>query len=657
MAAAAPLPAGAAIAFEAAPFSPPFPRNREKTAAPHAIALRAEEGGLGASSSSTLTAMRIEDYALIGDCETAALVGRDGSIDWLCWPRFDSPACFAALLGSHDHGHWLIQPKDSSVRVVRRYRPNTLILETRFETPDGAATLIDFMPPRGRHSAIIRMVVGERGQVPMMTKLVFRFGYGAIVPWMTRLEDGTYRAIAGPDMVVLRTPVQLIGLNLTTVGTFIVAAGEAIPFELIYSSSHLPPPVSRDPTGALEATEAFWRSWTAKCSAEGPWHEAVMRSLITLKALTYAPTGGIVAAPTTSLPEHPGGPRNWDYRFCWLRDATMTLLAMMHAGIHWEAQAWRDWMVRAVAGSAHQIQPLYGISGERQLNEWVVPWLPGFANSKPVRVGNAAHLQFQLDVFGEVMDALHQARRTGLTTSESGWQVQIGLLGQLARVWSEPDEGIWEVRAGRRHFTYSKVMAWLAFDRAIRSAQTFGLEGPVDQWRKLRAQICAEVCERGFDPQLDSFVQSYGSKQVDASLLLLPSVGFLPVSDPRISGTITEIERRLLVDGFVTRYETSDPIDGLPPGEGVFLACSFWLVDAYVLQGRRRDAEQLFRRLIGLRNDVGLLSEEYDPATQRLVGNFPQAFSHVGLINSAFNLTRTVMPSEQRSHQATGAPA
>jgi GH15 family glucan-1,4-alpha-glucosidase len=595
--------------------------------------------------------MRIEDYALIGDCETAALVGRDGSIDWLCWPRFDSEACFAALLGSHDHGHWRIYPKHAGARMVRRYRPNTLILETRFETPEGAATLIDFMPPRGRHSNIIRMVVGERGRVPMATKFVFRFGYGAIVPWMTRLEDGTYRAIAGPDMVVLRTPVQLRGENLTTVGNFIVAAGETIPFVLTYSSSHLPPPAPRDPATSLEATEAFWRDWTGKCSAEGPWHEAVVRSLITLKALTYAPTGGIVAAPTTSLPEHPGGPRNWDYRFCWLRDATMTLLAMMHAGIHWEAQAWRDWMVRAVAGSAYQIQPMYGIAGERHLNEWIVPWLPGFANSKPVRVGNAAHRQFQLDVFGEVMDALYQARRSGLTTSQSGWRVQVALLGHLARVWSQPDEGIWEVRSERRHFTYSKVMAWVAFDRAIKSAESFGLEGPVGQWRQLRAQIAAEVCERGFDAQIGSFVQSYGSKQLDASLLLLPSVGFLPVSDPRIGGTIRAIEQRLLAHDFVMRYDTSNSVDGLPPGEGVFLACSFWLVDAYVLQGRRQDAERLFKRLIGLRNDVGLLSEEYDPVAQRLIGNFPQAFSHVGLINSAFNLTRSLMPSGQRSQQ------
>jgi GH15 family glucan-1,4-alpha-glucosidase len=592
--------------------------------------------------------MNIEDYALIGDCETAALVGRDGSIDWLCWPRFDSEACFAALLGTHEHGHWRIGPQHPEARISRRYRPKTLILETRFETPEGAATLIDFMPPRGRHSNVVRIVVGERGRVPIATKVVFRFGYGAIVPWMTRMEDGAYRAIAGPDMVLLRTPVHLRGENLTTVGNFSVAAGDTIPFVLTYCSSNHPPPAARDPTSSLEATEAFWLDWTGKCSAGGPWHDAVVRSLIVLKALTYAPTGGIVAAPTTSLPERLGGVRNWDYRFCWLRDATLTLLAMMHAGIYWEAQAWRDWMLRAVAGSPDQIQPLYGISGERRLNEWVVPWLPGFSNSRPVRVGNDAHRQFQLDVFGEVMDANHQARRSGLATTDSGWRVQVAMLDHLARVWFEPDEGIWEIRAERRHFTYSKVMAWVAFDRAIKSVESFGLEGPVARWRKLRAQIFAEVCERGFDAELGSFVQSYGSKKVDASLLLLPTVGFLPVSDPRISGTVSAIEQRLLVNDFVLRYETSEALDGLPPGEGVFLACSFWLVDVYVLQGRREDAERLFKRLIGLCNDVGLLSEEYDPAARRLIGNFPQAFSHVGLINSAFNLTRSLIPVEQR---------
>jgi GH15 family glucan-1,4-alpha-glucosidase len=417
---------------------------------------------------------------------------------------------------------------------------------------------------------------------------------------------------------------------------------------LTYCPSNHPLPAPRDPFASLESTEAFWLDWTAKCTTEGPWHEAVVRSLISLKALTYAPTGGIVAAPTTSLPESLGGPRTWDYRFCWLRDATLTLLAMMHAGIYREAAAWRDWMVRAVAGSPDQIQPLYGISGERRLNEWIVPWLPGFKNSQPVRIGNEAYRQFQLDVFGEVMDASHQARRSGIATTNTGWQVQLALLDHLAQVWCEPDEGIWEVRGGRRHFTYSKVMAWVAFDRAIKSVESFGLEGPVARWRKLRAHIAAEVCERGFDAQLGSFVQSYGSKQLDASLLLLPCVGFLPVSDARVSGTIGAIERRLMADGFVMRYDTTCD-DGLPPGEGAFLACSFWLVDVYVLQGRRQDAERLFKRLLKLRNDVGLLSEQYDIASQQLIGNFPQAFSHIGLINSAFNLTRALMPVEQRS--------
>jgi GH15 family glucan-1,4-alpha-glucosidase len=599
--------------------------------------------------------MGIEDYALIGDCETAALVSRNGSIDWLCWPRFDSAACFAALLGTCEHGHWQIGPRNAEVCISRRYRPRTLILETRFETPEGAATLIDFMPPRGRHSNVIRIVAGESGRVQMATMLVLRFGYGAIVPWVTSMEDGTWRAIAGPDMVVLRTPVNLRGENLTTVGTFSVAAGDIIPFVLTYCASNNPPPSPQDPTTSLEATEAFWHDWTGKCSAEGPWHDAVVRSLITLKALTYAPTGGIVAAPTTSLPESLGGPRNWDYRFCWLRDATLSLLAMMHAGIYWEAQAWREWMIRAVAGSADQIQPLYGISGERRLNEWTVSWLPGFKDSRPVRVGNEAYRQFQLDVFGEVMDANHQARRSGLATTGSGWRVQVAMLDHLARIWSEPDEGIWEIRAERRHFTYSKVMVWVAFDRAIKSVESFGLEGPVEQWRKLRAQIAAEVCERAFDAEIGSFVQFYGSKEVDASLLLLPTVGFLPVSDPRISGTISAIERRLLLNDFVLRYDTGNGVDGLPPGEGVFLACSFWLVDVYVLQGRRQDAERLFCRLLDLCNDVGLLSEEYDPAARRLIGNFPQAFSHIGLINSAFNLTRSLMPVEQRARGCEAA--
>jgi GH15 family glucan-1,4-alpha-glucosidase len=598
----------------------------------------------------------IEDYAMIGDCETAALVSRDGSIDWLCWPRFDSEACFAALLGTHEHGHWRIGPRHPGVRVTRRYRPNTLILETRFETSEGVATLVDFMPPRDQHSNIVRMVVGEHGRVTIATKIVFRFGYGAVVPWMTRMEDGAWRAIAGPDMVALRTPVHLRGENLTTVGTFTVSAGDAIPFVLTYCASNNPPPDPLDPTSSLHATEAFWRDWTGKCTAGGTWHDAVVRSLITLKALTYAPTGGIVAAPTTSLPERLGGPRNWDYRFCWLRDATLTLLAMMHAGINLEAQAWREWMLRAVAGSADQIQPIYGISGERRLTEWTAPWLPGFKNSQPVRIGNEAYRQFQLDVFGEVMDAHHQARRSGLATTDSGWRVQVAMLDHLAGVWFEPDEGIWEIRAGRRHFVYSKVMAWVAFDRAIKSAESFGLDGPVARWRRLRTQIFDEVCERGFDAELGSFVQFYGSKEIDASLLLLPTVGFLPVTDPRITGTVRAVEQRLVVNGFVLRYDSSEAADGLPPGEGVFLACSFWLVDVYVLQGRKEDAERLFKRLLELCNDVGLLSEEYDPAARQLLGNFPQAFSHIGLINSAFNLTRPLIPAEQRRQGCDPAP-
>jgi GH15 family glucan-1,4-alpha-glucosidase len=595
---------------------------------------------------------RIEDYALIGDCEAAALVGRNGSIDWLCWPRFDSDACFAALLGTDEHGRWQIAPCDRNARVSRRYRPNTLILETRFECAEGAATLIDFMPVGATHSSVIRLVIGERGCVTMRTELVIRFGYGAIVPWVTRLDDGTLRAIAGPDMVVLRTPVELTGQNLRTVGEFTVAAGEAVPFVLTYVPSHTPLPQPLDPQAMLEVTEGFWTGWAEKCRPAGHCSDAVVRSLITLKALTYRPTGGIVAAPTASLPEHLGGTRNWDYRFCWLRDATLTLLALMDAGFYEEAQSWRDWLIRAVAGSPEQVQIMYGIAGERRLIEWEVPWLPGYERSAPVRVGNAAHGQLQLDVFGEVMDALHQARRSGLATSESGWALQQASLAHLERVWTEPDEGIWEVRGARRHFTYSKVMAWVAFDRAIRSAGQFGLEGPLDRWREVAAAIHVDVCRRGFDRELGSFVQAYDSKQLDASLLLLPQVGFLPPDDPRMRGTLQAIEQRLMVDGFLMRYDSAATEDGLPPGEGAFLACSFWLVDAYILQRRWQDARRLFDRLLALRNDVGLLSEEYDPRTGRLVGNFPQAFTHVGLINSAFNLSRFESPAEQRAGPA-----
>ena len=594
----------------------------------------------------------IEDYALIGDCEAAALVARNGSLDWLCWPRFDSDACFAALLGSEEHGHWQIAPRDDGARITRRYRPNTLILETRFECSEGVVTLVDFMPMQGTHSSVVRLVVGERGRVSMDTKLVLRFGYGAIVPWVTRLDDGALRAVAGPDMVVLRTPVHLTGQNLTTVGKFTVGAGEAVPFVLTYENSHLPPPARLDPRAALAETESFWTAWTKKCRPPGHCSDAVLRSLITLKALTYWPTGGIVAAPTTSLPECLGGVRNWDYRFCWLRDATLTLIALMDAGFYDEAQSWREWLLRAIAGSPDQAQIMYGIAGERRLTEVELPWLPGHQGSAPVRVGNAAHSQLQLDTFGEVMDALHQARCKGIASSESGWALQQSFLSHLERIWTEPDEGIWETRGGPQHFTYSKVMAWVAFDRAIKSAEQFGLEAPLDRWRQLAAAIHADVCRRGFDRELGSFVQSYGSKHLDASLLLLPLVGFLPPDDPRVRGTLQAIERRLLVDGFVLRYDTAATDDGLPPGEGAFLACSFWLVDAYTAQERWQDARRMFERLLGLRNDVGLLSEEYDPRTGRLVGNFPQAFTHVGLVNSAFNLTQLEAPEEHRAEPA-----
>jgi GH15 family glucan-1,4-alpha-glucosidase len=593
-------------------------------------------------------AARIEDYAMIGDCRTAALVARNGSIDWLCCPRFDAEACFAALLGTREHGRWLIAPH-AEARITRRYRPNTLVLETHFETDDGAATLVDFMPFRGRHSTIVRLVIGTRGSLRMRAELILRFGYGAIVPWVSRLETGALRAIAGPDMVIVNTPVHLRGEDMTTVGDFVINRDETIPFVLSYLPSHKPLDEPFDPMRALSDTETFWRDWSAKCRPAGPWTEAVVRSMITLKALTYAPTGGMVAAPTMGLPEQIGGTRNWDYRYCWLRDATLVLIGAMSAGFFEEAQAWREWLLRAVAGSPDQLQIMYGIGGERRLTEWTAPWLPGYENSAPVRVGNAAHSQLQLDVFGEIMDVHHQARRSGLSANESGWAAQLAFLDHLKQIWREPDDGIWEVRGERRQFTHSKVMAWVAFDRAIKSAETFGLEGPLDEWRKLREEISDEVCAKGFDPQLGSFVQSYGANALDASLLMLPAVGFLPVSDPRVKGTVAAIERRLLRNGFVMRYDTGEVDDGLPPGEGAFLACSFWLADVYTLQDRFADAERLFRRLVGLGNDVGLLSEEYDPQAKRFVGNFPQAFSHMALVHSAYNLTRLEKPVEQRA--------
>ena len=600
---------------------------------------------------------RIEDYGLIGDCETAALVSKDGSIDWLCWPRFDSGACFAALLGNSKNGRWRIAPAQAKSRITRRYRPATLILETTFTTADGEVTVIDFMPLREQASHLVRLVVGTRGTVAIRTELVIRFDYGQSVPWVKRTENGDLLAISGPDMVVLRTPVEMRGEQLTSVGEFTVSAGETIPFVLMYVQSHLPAPDPVDAEDALRQTQNFWEEWTSVHKSTGPYAPFVLRSLITLKALTYLPTGGIVAAPTTSLPEQLGGLRNWDYRFCWLRDATLTLLALMNSGYYDEACAWRDWLLRAAAGSPSQIQIMYGLAGDKRLAEWEVPWLAGYEGSRPVRIGNAAADQLQLDVFGEVLDAMHQARVGGLPPLADAWDFQRVLVSHLEEIWPLEDEGIWEVRGGRRHFTYSKMMAWVAFDRTIRSAEAFGLEGPIDHWRKLRARIHAEVCDKAFNPKIGAFMQSYGSEHLDASALLIPVVGFLPPSDPRVAGTVEAIERKLMTNGFVLRYDTDVTQDGLPPGEGAFLACSFWLADAYILLGRRDDARKLFERLLTLCNDLGLLSEEYDPAGKRLLGNFPQAFSHIALVITAHNLDRAEKPCEQRSGHVSLASA
>jgi GH15 family glucan-1,4-alpha-glucosidase len=593
-------------------------------------------------------ALRIEDYALIGDCKTAALVGRDGAIDWLCWPRFDSPACFAALLGTADNGRWLIAPTRPGVAASRRYRPGTLILETEFETESGRATLIDFMA-FSDEANLVRIVVGQLGRVDFRSEFVVRFNYGSTVPWVNRLEDGTINAIAGPERLVLRTPAELYGEDLRTLGEFTVEAGMSVPFVLSCGTSVQTAPPAIDAFAALEQTEAAWRDWSDRCPAVGPWTAAVKRSVITLKALTFAPTGGIVAAATTSLPERLGGVRNWDYRYCWLRDATFTLLAFMHLGYYEEARAWRDWLFRAVAGSPEQVQILYGVGGERWLPELIVPWLPGYENSSPVRIGNAASQQLQIDVFGEIADAMLHTLKAGMPVPERGRALRPVVLEYLARVWREPDEGIWEVRGGPQHFVHSKVMAWVAFDRAADAleAEAFGDSG--QRWREIADQIHAEVCERGFDQELNSFVQAYGSKRLDASLLLSSLVGFLPANDPRIQGTIRAVEHRLLIDGeFVLRYESENPGDGLPDGEGAFLACSFWLVDNYILQGRYAEARQLFDRLLSRCNDVGLLAEEVDPRSGRMLGNFPQAYSHVGLINCALNLSRQTGPVEER---------
>jgi GH15 family glucan-1,4-alpha-glucosidase len=599
------------------------------------------------------TTQRIEDYGLISNCATAALVGRNGSIDWLCLPRFDSAACFAALLGDPEHGRWLIAPADPPNRVERRYLNSSMILVTMFETADGAVELVDFIGLRHGFSDIIRLVRGVRGRVPMQTEFILRFDYGAVVPWVERLPDGGISAIGGPERVVLRTPVPLRGEDLKTVGEFDVSAGATIPFVMSYGPSHLPRPQPIDAEQALRRVETFWQRWSSRCSPAGPWTEAVKGSLVALKGLTFSATGGIVAAATTSLPEQIGGSRNWDYRYCWLRDTTFTLLALMHGGFYDEARAWRDWLLRAVAGSPDQLQIMYGLGGERRLTEWEVPWLSGYEGSRPVRIGNAAVQQTQLDVYGEVLDALYVAHCHGLPTVDRVVAIGNSVLGHLARIWRQPDEGIWEVRGPPQHFTHSKVMAWVAFDRAVKIQEQVGDQasraGAIEGLRQIRDEIHQDVCERGFDQDLGSFVQAYGSKSLDASLLLLPLVGFLPPTDPRIVGTVKAIEQRLFVDGFVMRYDTGEVVDGLPPGEGAFLACSFWLADNYVLQGRVDEARELFERLLSLRNDVGLLAEEYDPHLSRQVGNFPQAFSHVALVNTAYNLTRAQGPAHQRA--------
>jgi GH15 family glucan-1,4-alpha-glucosidase len=599
--------------------------------------------------------LHIEDYALIGDCKTAALVGRDGSIDWLCWPRFDSPACFAALLGTTENGRWLIAPKSAPVSINRRYRPGTLILETEIETDTGCAAIIDFMPPADG-ADLVRIIAGRSGRVVFQTELVLRFNYGASVPWVDRLDDGTINAIAGPERLVLRTPAALYGEDLKTVGELTVEAGQSIPFVLSYGSSFQTPPLAIDPFQSLERTEAFWRQWSDRCPDVGPWTEAVKRSLITLKALTYAPTGGIVAAVTTSLPERLGGVRNWDYRYCWLRDATYTLLAFMNLGYYEEAKAWRDWLLRAMAGSPRQVQIMYGVGGERWLPEMIVPWLPGYESSAPVRIGNDASQQLQLDVYGEVVDALFQTFKAGMVPSERGRALRPVVLEYLSTVWRQPDEGLWEVRGGPQHFVHSKVMAWVAFDRAANEVAAGEFDESGQRWREIADEIHADVCERGFDGDLNSFVQAYGSKRLDASLLLIPLVGFLPASDPRVQGTLRAVENKLLIDGeFVLRYEIENPDDGLPEGEGAFLACSFWLVDNYILQGRHAEARKLLDRLLARCNDVGLLAEEIDPLTGRMLGNFPQAYSHVGLINCALNLSRQTGPAEKRAESAESA--
>jgi GH15 family glucan-1,4-alpha-glucosidase len=588
----------------------------------------------------------IEDYALIGDMRTAALIGRDGSIDWFCVPRFDSAACFAAVLGNAEHGRWLIAPKGQA-KSQRRYREGTLILETTFKTATGEACLIEFMPVTSDHSSIVRLIVGRKGAVSFFTDLVIRFDFGITVPWVNREDETTLTAVAGPNQITLRTTAPLHGKRMRTQGNFKVRAGEAVAFALTHSDSTQPVPLPLSVEAELATTAKYWNDWSGKCKIKGKWSSDIRRSLITLKALSCKSTGGIVAAVTTSLPEQIGGTRNWDYRYCWLRDATFTLLAFMNAGYLEEAAMWQNWLVRAIAGSPEQIQTLYGAAGERRLDEWIIDWLPGYEGSAPVRVGNAAAQQLQLDVFGEMADAMTQARKGGLPGSPRRDEIRSVTLAHLETIWREPDEGIWEIRGDPKHFTYSKVMAWVAFDRAWKSNRD---PAPVkNRWKRIADKIHREICLEAVDTKRKCFVQSYGSQHLDASLLLLPIVGFLPAKDVRIRNTIREIERRLMFRGFVMRYESGSGVDGLPPGEGAFLACSFWLVDAYLLLGRRAQAEKLYARLVRVCNDVGLLAEEYEPSDRRMLGNFPQAFSHVALVNSGIALSLNGHPRKQRN--------
>jgi GH15 family glucan-1,4-alpha-glucosidase len=598
---------------------------------------------------------KIEDYALIGDCETAALVGRNGSIDWLCWPAFDSDACFAAILGAPKNGRWLVAPSDDATAISRRYLGDTLILETRFETKDGTVALIDFMPPRGKASDIVRLVRGLAGTVKMRMELVIRFGFGVDIPWVRRI-DHSLLAVAGQDMTVLRTPVETRGQDLTTVSDFEVKAGETVPFVLTYGPSHLDPPAPIDPEIALQETAKFWQEWSSRSRHDGEYRDLVMRSLITLKALTFGPTGGIVAAPTTSLPEKLGGARNWDYRFCWLRDATFTLLALMNSGYTEEASAWHNWLLRAAAGSPANMQIMYGIWGQRRLLEWEAGWLDGYEGAQPVRVGNAAHAQLQLDVYGELIDAFHQSRMAKLKLDDQAtWALECAVLQHLAEVWDQPDHGIWERRGEPRHYVFSKVMTWVAFDRGIKSAEAFGFKAPLLHWRALREAIHRDVCNRGFDAEENAFVESYSSKLLDASVLLLPAVGFLPADDPRIRGTIAAVEKHMMRDGFVLRHDPREISGEKQPIEGAFLACTLWLADAHVLAGDLDKAQALFDRVAALANDVGLLAEEYDSVARRQTGNFPQALTHIALINTAHNLSAarhaSEKPAMQRSKQ------